>query len=201
MSPFLFLLSIDWIMRRTTEANRDGIHWTLTTRLEDLDFADDIALLSHNHQGMPQAALPWLAKISAKTGLRISKSKTKVMTVTTRNVGDIKLDREAIDEVEDFTYLSSNISKYGGSDRDIMSRIGKARTAFAILRPVWRSKVISRKTKLRIFNTSVKSVLLCGSETWRATKETSKKLQSFVNRCRRSIMGIHWPEVITNEEL
>ena len=39
-------------MRRTTEANRDGIQWTLTTRLEDLDFADDIALLSHNHQGM-----------------------------------------------------------------------------------------------------------------------------------------------------
>ena len=200
LSPFLFLLSIDWIMRRTTEADRDGIQWTLTTRLEDLEYADDIALLSHNHQGM-EAKVPWLAKISAKTGLRIRKSKTKVMRVKTRNVDNIKLDGEAIDEVEDFTYLGSYISKDGGFNRDILARIGKARTAFAILRPVWRSKVISRKTKLRIFNTIVKSVLLHGSETWRATNETSRKLQSFVNRCLMSIMGIHWPEVIRNEEL
>ena len=95
-------------MRQTTEANRDGIQWTLTTRLEDLDFADGIALLSHNHQGM-QAKVKRIAKISAKTGLRISKSKTKVMRVKTRNVDNIKLDGEAIDEVEDFTYLGSNI--------------------------------------------------------------------------------------------
>ena len=61
--------------------------------------------------------------------------------------------------------------------------------------------MISRKTKLRIFNTNVKSVLLLGSETRRATKGTCRKLQSFVNRCLRSIMGIHWPEVIRNEEL
>ena len=65
-----------------------------------------------------------------------------------RNVDNIKLDGEAIDEVKDFTYLGSNSSKDGGSDRDILARVGKARTAFAILRPVWRSKMISRKTKL-----------------------------------------------------
>ena len=70
-----------------------------------------------------------------------------MVRVKTRNVDNIKLDGEAIDEVEDFTYLDSNISKDGGSDRDILARIGKARAAFAILRPVWRSMVISRKTE------------------------------------------------------
>ena len=113
----------------------------------------------------------------------------------------IELDGEEIDEVEDFVYLKSKISWDGGSDRDIQVRVGKARTAFTILTPVWKSKVISRKTKLRIFNTNVKSVLLYGCKTWRVTKETFKKLQSFVNRCLRSIMAIHWPEVIRNEEL
>jgi len=104
--------------------------------------------------------------------------------------------------VEDFTYLRSIISKDGGSDQgDIRVRIGKARTAFAISTPVWRSKVISRKTKLRIFNTNIKSVLLYGSEMWIVTKANSTKLQTFVNKCLRSIMGIHWPEVMTNEEL
>nr|KAG5707675.1 hypothetical protein BaRGS_003250 [Batillaria attramentaria] len=45
MSGFLFLLAIDWIMRQTTERHRNGIRWDLTSTLEDLDFADDIALI------------------------------------------------------------------------------------------------------------------------------------------------------------
>ena len=84
------------------------------------------------------------------------------MRVNTRNANKLELDGEAIDEVENFTYIGSNISKDGGSDRDIQVRIGKARTAFAILTPVWRSKLMSRKTKLRIFNTNVTFVLLYG---------------------------------------
>ena len=32
-------------------------------------------------------------------------------------------------------------------------------------------------------------------------KTTTLKLQTFVNRCLRRILNIHWPEVISNEEL
>ena len=46
LSPTLFLLVIDWITRQTFNKPR-GIQWTMTRRLEDLDFADDLALLSH----------------------------------------------------------------------------------------------------------------------------------------------------------
>ncbi|PFX25162.1 Halomucin [Stylophora pistillata] len=134
------------ILRQTTEKRRDGIQWTLMTRLEDLDFADDVALLSHNHQGM-QSKLTRMAKISAKAGLRISKPKTNGMRINTSNADRLELGGEDIEEVEDFVYLSSNISKDGGSDRDIQVRIGKARTAFTTLRPLWNSKTISRKTK------------------------------------------------------
>ena len=75
LSPLLFLLCFDWIMRQTTGTNRDGIQCTLITQLEDLVFADDIALLSHNPQCM-ETKVTRLTKISAKTGLGISKSKT-----------------------------------------------------------------------------------------------------------------------------
>ena len=50
LSPFLFLLEVDWIMKNSTEGTRNGIQWTLWTQLEDLDFADDLALLSHQQQ-------------------------------------------------------------------------------------------------------------------------------------------------------
>ena len=75
MSPFLFPLVIDWKMRQTAEKHRDGIQVILMTQLEDLDFANDVALLSYNHQGI-QYKLTRLAKISVKAGLRISQSKT-----------------------------------------------------------------------------------------------------------------------------
>ena len=50
LSPFLFLLVIDWIMKTSTREHRNGIQWTLWNQLEDLDFADDLALFSHSHQ-------------------------------------------------------------------------------------------------------------------------------------------------------
>jgi hypothetical protein len=79
--------------------------------------------------------------------------------------------------------------------------INKAKGAFAPLRPLWRSKEISRNTKLRIFNTNVKSVLLYGCETWEITQTISHKLQSFVNTCLPIIINSRWPEVISNHDL
>ena len=52
LSPFLFLLVIDWIMKTTTTGRNNSIQWTLWTQLDDLDFSDDLALLSHNHSQM-----------------------------------------------------------------------------------------------------------------------------------------------------
>ena len=49
LSPLLFLIAIDWTMKRSTEHHRTGIQWNLFSQLEDLDFADDLALLSETH--------------------------------------------------------------------------------------------------------------------------------------------------------
>ena len=49
MSGFLFLLAINWFMSRAIEGRRNGIRWKFTSVLGDLDFADDIALLSSRY--------------------------------------------------------------------------------------------------------------------------------------------------------
>ena len=46
MSGFLFLIIMDWVMRRTVGNGENGIRWWFTSKLDDLDFADDIALIS-----------------------------------------------------------------------------------------------------------------------------------------------------------
>ena len=40
---------IDWIMSNTMDGRLNGLHWTLWTQMEVLDFADGLALLSHIH--------------------------------------------------------------------------------------------------------------------------------------------------------
>ncbi len=103
--------------------------------------------------------------------------------------------------LENFTYLSSIVSSEGGTDKDIVARIGKATTASYIQKPIWRSRAISVKTKLRIFNTNVKSVLLYACETWRVTKASNNRIQTFVNRCLRHILRVRWQDKVRNEDL
>lgn len=50
MSPFLFIT--DSIIKTVEE--RKGIQTTLWTQPDDLDFTDDLAILSHRHQQMQE---------------------------------------------------------------------------------------------------------------------------------------------------
>ena len=78
LSPFLFILVIDWVMKTATKEKRNGIQWTMLTQPDDLDFADDLALLSHSHRQMHDKTIE-LALISAQVGLKINKKKTKIL--------------------------------------------------------------------------------------------------------------------------
>jgi len=200
LSPFLFLLVIDWIMMTTTRQRRNGIQWTLWEQLDDLDFADDLALLSHTKQQM-QDKTTTLAAISHSTGLNIHKGKTKLMKINGNSNEPVALEGVALEEVDSFTYLGSIIDKTGGSDADVKARIGKARASFIQLKDIWKSKILSQHTKIRLFNAIVKSVLLYGAETWRLTKNNINKVQTFINTCLRRILKIHWPEKISNTDL
>jgi hypothetical protein len=60
---------------------------------------------------------------------------------------------------------------------------------------------LSLKTKIRIFESNVKSVLLYGCETWKSTAKTKRSMQVFIYRCLWKILRIRWPKTVTNEEL
>ena len=57
--------------------------------------------------------------------------------------------------------------------------MSKAKTAFRRLKRIWGSKQYNRKTKIRLFNTLVKPVLLYGSEKWKTNVQDNRKLDSF----------------------
>jgi hypothetical protein len=66
---------------------------------------------------------------------------------------------------------------------------------------VWKSGGISRKTKLRLFESVVISVLLYGCETWKGLREVEQRLRRFESNCLRRIMDIRWQDMVSKEEL
>ena len=194
LSPFLFIMAIDWLMKTTTKGSQRGIRWTLMSCLEDLDFADDLSMLASRHRDM-QGKLNDLQKNGEKIGLKIHPGKTKVMKARSSVEQPITLNGEDLEEVGKFVYLGSNIKADGDSETEVNTRIAKASYTFAGLKPVWAANKISTKTKIRIYKTNVLSVLLYACETWKMTKNISHKLEVFHNRCLRKLYKIYRPQI------
>ena len=147
MSGFLFLLVIDWVMRRTTVGERTGIRWDFTTMLEDLDFADDLALLSSeiNHLQQKTSRLELNA---AKIGLKLNDQKSKVMKANSRSDEKLRVRGNEVEVVESFTYLRANVTKDGGGAVDVRRRIALASAQFnSRISNIWQASDINRKTK------------------------------------------------------
>jgi len=54
LSPLIFLLVVDWILKRATNNNDCGLPWNEGHKLTDLDFADDNAVLEKSWRGMQE---------------------------------------------------------------------------------------------------------------------------------------------------
>lgn len=200
LSPILFLITIDWVMRQTTADRPRGIQWTPFSFMEDLDFADDLAIMSSTHSHL-QEKTNRLHRYAKQTGLYINQTKTQVMCINTPTTQPITIDGESLKCAEEFPYLGSIISRESGTQKDIKTRLNKARGAFSQLRNIWKSKQYSLRTKVRLYNSNVKAVLLYGSECWRVTKQDMRNVDVFHNKCLRRICNIFWPNTISNEEL
>ena len=121
MSGFLFLRIIDWVMRHTVKEEGTGLRWKFTSKLEDLDFADDVALISST-QIHVQMKTNRLVENAERTGLRVNVGKCKVMRVNARNNEVITVNDKALEDVEKFIYLGATVCKQGGGDEDIKAR-------------------------------------------------------------------------------
>lgn len=79
-----------------------SIWWTFKTSLEDLDFSNDLPLLSHRIQDTREKK-PALETQDAKMGLNINAIKTKLMCIGTKRGDSVSVAGGQIEEVVEFT--------------------------------------------------------------------------------------------------
>ena len=117
MSGFIFVLIMDWVMRHTNNRKR-GLRWKLTSVLEDLDYADDPALISSRFADL-QEKTDRLVTTAGVVGLKINPRKTKTLRMNHRCTDYIRIEGEEVEDVESFVYLGSVLDKFGGTEVDI----------------------------------------------------------------------------------
>ncbi|VDO87947.1 unnamed protein product [Schistosoma margrebowiei] len=78
-------------MQTSTSEGKHGIQWTVRIQLDDLDFADDQALLSQSQQQMQEKTTS-VALASAAVGLHIHKGKSKILRYNIACTNPITID-------------------------------------------------------------------------------------------------------------
>ena len=115
-----------------------------------------------------------------------------------------------VDKTE-FTTLSragteyKNTKKVGtliGDEEDVKRRKRLSNAALTKLLNVWiKGDKIKRKTKLKLYRSLVKSILVYNCGTWALTKSEEEKLNAFHHKQLRKVLNIKYPVKITNSSL
>ena len=177
--------------------------------LTECQFADDAALLATSRAGAVEGTEAY-NQTCADFGLKVSAQKTKLMVSGRETAEDdeepIDMGEEEIGAVKEFPYLGSVVAASGRIDSDIDNRIAKASKAFgALRRAVFLDKNLTLRTKQKIYQACVLSVLLYGAECWILLRKHKRKLNSAHHRCIRIILGIsnrqQWSSHISMAEI
>ena len=169
LSPLLFNCFMDRIVREAMEMTGGGLHVEYTTRgglflsyrdktplttcIQNAQYADDLTLVAENRKELQQM-IDALDRACTQWGMKISGDKTKVLSIG-EPPGDhpaITLKGQALEEVDSFSYLGSEVEQTSRAEKDVKIRIEKAATVYQMWRrKVFRSRNLSRRTKVQVF--------------------------------------------------
>ena len=209
LAPFLFILVIDWIMRNAVPDDSIGLQLKkppsrryLGKYITDLDYCDDIALLSGTWKGAQNLLLStelWAKKV----GLNINVAKTEFLLIGSWNPSDREPNfylsgNKSINEVNDFKYLGTWLRS---TSKDLTIRKAQAWEAARRLYRLWKCKILTQSTKLNLFKSLIEPILIYNATTWTLNKTITKKLNGIHMSLLRYALNINWKDHIKNIDL
>ena len=100
---------------------------------------------------------------SEKVGLKLNIQKTKI--IPSNPITSCQIYGETVETVTDFIFLGSKITADGDCSHEIKRRLLLGRKVMANLDSIFKSRVISLPTKVRLVNTAVFQVAMYGCES------------------------------------
>ena len=210
LAPYIFIIVMDFVLRiamvdtcgilikKKTGTVRRPL--TPAMYITDLDFADDIVLFGSSISNA-QKLINNLEKAALKVGLKMNEKETEYILVGDwgkRKQKNIKVSSGKLKRVEDYKYLGSWLLN---SSTDFRIRKDLAWTAIKKLYRVWRSHVIKREIKIKLFMATIESILLYNATTWTMTQSLEKSLDGAYTKLLRYALNVSWRDHVKNDVL
>jgi hypothetical protein len=133
-----------------------------------LGFADNLNLIGDSMEIYEQNTNT-LIEGAKSVGLKINQDKTKVMELLLNGEENVVINDYTFEKVKEFKYLGTTITTNNDFNTKIISRIREAERAYFALQKFFRSKLFSRKTKIRLYMTIIRPIITYNCEIWPTT--------------------------------
>jgi sorting nexin-29 len=189
-STILFNIVLEYVKSRLTITPKGNMFNMMT---QCIAYADDIVLLGRSVNYLKEI-LEELKQGAKKVGLEINQDKTKYMIMTGnkdkwQRVQDFTSGEVSYERVDTFEYLGSVLNEENYTGLEIRSRVMAGNKCYYALGSIMRSKSISRKSKLKIYRTVIKPIVIYASETWVLKEKGIIMLNVWGKKNLRKIFG------------
>ncbi|KAL4142514.1 hypothetical protein QTP88_004958 [Uroleucon formosanum] len=186
LSPMLFNIALEWVVRTANETRKMEVGEIETI----LAYADDVVILGNSRNEVKQTTIKFL-EAGKIMGLEVNQEKTKYMCISRndRNDLNLKVDPYIFEKVEAFKYLGININSKNNVHEEIKERVASANRCYYSLLKLFRSKLLSRESKVILYTSYLRPVLTYRCETWATTKGDYAKLCTIEKKVLRKIFG------------
>jgi ribonuclease HI len=180
--------------------------------LTDLDFADDLVLITSGDKELFERAQKSLERVEQEAkqvnlSINVGKEKSAYMLFNTPTKGSLKMsDGVELPQVQEYKYLGRVVYCKSEVKKDQKfawtKRVTSAWGAMHKCQTIWKSKTFSKQQKEKLFMTLVQSVLCFGSASWNeATVGDWESLDRIFTNMRCMALGIRRYEDGRNKSL
>ena len=185
ISATLFSIIIDSVIKKLE------IRGNISVKSKQLcAYADDVLVVARTHHAMVET-FNKLKKEAEEVGLIINVNKTKYMKCSRNKLlqEKITIDNLEVENVQSFKYLGVLINGHNSIEEEIKARIAAGNRAFYANKKFLQNKILSRESKIKIYNTLIKPVIMYACELWVLKKQIEQKLLIFERKILRKIFG------------
>ena len=193
MSPSLFSLYADYIMRNAGLDEARARIKISGRNIDNLRYADDTTLMAESEEDL-KSLLMKVKEESEKVGLKLNIQKTKIMA--SGPITSWQIDGET---VSDFIFLGSKITTDGDCSHEIKTLLG--RKVMTNLDSILKSRDIALSTKVCLVKAMVFSVVMYGCESWTIKKVEHQRTDAFELWCWGRLLRVPWNTRRSNQSI
>jgi len=167
------------------------IRGNITTHLKQCTaYADDILLTTRIKQSLLDT-FQKLKEISGQYGLTVNGQKTKYLRSTRKNyeLEELQIDLMYLDQVQSYKYLGSTVNSDNSIEEEIQYRITLGNKAYYANQCFFKSRLVSKKSKLKLYWSIVKPIVTYDCEAWGLKETIQNKLMVFERKVLSTIFG------------